>query len=134
MLGCCNLSSINIPSSCKRIEVSAIDCRYETGNEGKEDDIHNQGPLTITFDPGSSIQTIQHSGISNTYILRIYVYDKVYPKTSTYFFGNAVDIKIFSPYNYKFCGYQTTLLDFKTVYRHQYLTKLPLFIMIVFSK
>ena len=123
--GCSNLTSINIPSSCKIIDSSAIDGRYPSGAPGLDDDIYNKGPLTISFDPGSSLRTIRSAGISNVEILRIYIYDKIYPTHSAYIFGYVKDLKIYSPFFYKFCGHQTILIEPKTAFHKCYFNPIP---------
>ena len=130
--GCSNLVSINIPSSCKVIDSSALDGRNNNGTSQYSDDIYNKGPLTISFDPGSSLRAILHSGISNVQILRIYIYDKIYPTNSTYFFGAVKDVKIYSPFYFKFCGYQTTLLGQRTNNKY-HLNRIPFILISLMS-
>ena len=124
--GCSNLTSINIPSSCKIIDSSALDGRNPMGTiTDFSDDIYNKGPLTISFDPGSSLRTIHDAGISNVEILRIYIYDKIYPTNLTYLFGSVKDLKIYSPFFYKFCGHQTILIEPKTAFHKCYFNPIP---------
>ena len=129
--GCSNLCSINIPSSCKIIDYCAIDGRNSQGTPSNDDDLFNNGP-SISFDPGSSLRSILHSGISNVQILRIYIYDKIYPTNSTYFFGAVKDVKIYSPFYFKFCGYQTTLLEQRTNNKY-HLNRIPFILISLMS-
>lgn len=102
--GCQNLHRINIPSTVTKLSASALD--------GRIDQSLSQGPLAVYFEPGTQLKNIENAGISNYRIVKVYIYDKVYPTTSTYMFGGATKLTIYSQHSYKFCGFQTTVASF----------------------
>ena len=128
--GCTNLTSINIPASCKLIDYCAIDGRYDN-EEGQ--DFYNEGLCTITFDLGSNLQMINVSGISNIHRLSIFLYDKIFPQNSTYTLGGVRELKIYSPYSFKFCGFRTIPIERKTfIQRSRFIYFIPLFALNIF--
>ena len=102
--GCQNLHKINIPSTVATMRGSALD--------GRIDRTSSSGPLKVYFEPKSQLKRIENAGISNFRIVRVYIYDKIYPTNSTYMFGGVWNLVIYSPYLYKFCGFQTTFAPF----------------------
>ena len=126
-MGCINLKSINIPASCKILGEAALDGRKSNGEDisGNE---YNQ-MITIIFEAGSSLQFLNHSSISNTRKMRVYLYDKINPICKSYIFGYVNDLKIYAPYSFRFCGVRTTLYENASVFcRGKFLMKSLVFL------
>ena len=104
--GCTNLRSINIPATVTFLGQSAMDGRVVDTQE-----IGN-GPMTYYFEKGSSITTIMLAAICNYKTIIVYINDIVNPSCdSSSFLTGAEKWTVFSPYSYKLCGRQTTVIN-----------------------
>ena len=107
--GCQNLKYINIPSTCTFLGESAID--------GRINQTFGSGPMTYVFERFSTIQFIDNAALSNFRNIIIYIFDLVDIQCVSYFLGGTYQTKIYSPYFFKFCGVQTTLLRPRTCHQ-----------------
>ena len=118
-MGCYNLEYINIPASCQYIYQSGLDCRSDVDNT------RNNGTFTIVFEPKTQIKYLAQVAIYNAAKFRVYLFDKISPSyVSNFIFGSDLESNtiIYSPYSFRFCGFQTTLFQALTLRNPIYLS------------
>ena len=100
--GCSALKKINIPNTCTYLGQSAMD--------GRIDDIKASGPLTVLIEPNSTLGELRHAAFCNYGIMRIYIYDKIFPIHTKDSIAGFNDLRIYSPFLFNFCERKTTLI------------------------